>query len=70
MKKASTSYHKANDEYDRHDIAMSVFSDDMYWFMEKNKDIVRYVNKGSSRIVYALANGTAFKLAMTEAGIA
>ena len=70
MKKASRSYNKANSEYDNHEVAMSVFSDAMWWFMKDNEDSIRFVGDGSSRTCYALANGTAFKLAKTDAGIA
>lgn len=68
--KANTCYQQANAEYDKRDIAMAVFNNDMYTFMEENKDVVKYVGDGSSRIVFALANGTAFKLAKNDAGIA
>ena len=49
---------------------MATFNDDMYYFIKVNKDVVRYIDSGSSRAVYALANGTVVKVAKTEAGIA
>lgn len=49
---------------------MSTFSDAMLKYMKTNVDSIRYVGQGSSRIVFAMADGTALKLAKTEAGIA
>lgn len=49
---------------------MTVFNDTMYYFMKANRDVIRYVDAGSSRTVYALANGTVAKIASTPAGIA
>jgi hypothetical protein len=49
---------------------MEEYSDRMLSFMKRNKDTVKYVGQGSARLVFAMANGTALKLAKTEAGIA
>lgn len=38
--------------------------------MKQNKDDIRFVGQGSSRIVFAMADGTALKLATSQAGIA
>lgn len=37
-------------------------------YIADNKDIIRYVDAGSSRMVYALANGTILKIATNKAG--
>ena len=60
----------ANRIYDESKGEMSVFNDDMYYFMKDNIENVRYVGEGSSRVVYALADGTALKIAKSDAGIA
>lgn len=51
-------------------IAMELFANHMLAFMKDNQNDVRFVGQGSSRIVFALADGTALKLAKTKAGIA
>ena len=68
MKSCKELYDKAESLYDNHTIAMSEFSDMMYKFMKYNKQNIRYVGKGSSRIVYALADGTCLKVAGNPAG--
>lgn len=60
----------ANRIYDESKGQMNVFNDDMYYFMKDNIENVRYVGEGSSRVVYALADGTALKIAKSDAGIA
>lgn len=60
----------ANRIYDEHNGEMEGFNLDMFYFMKDNEKNVRYVNEGSSRVVYALADGTALKVAKTQAGIA
>jgi hypothetical protein len=49
---------------------MEEYSNRMLSFMRSNKDAIKYVGQGSSRLVFAMANGTALKLAKTESGIA
>lgn len=49
--------------------AMDLYSNKMHIFMRDNKDSIRYVGQGSSRIVFAMADGTAIKIAKTVAGI-
>lgn len=49
---------------------MELFTNAMLRFMNDNKNDVRFVGQGSSRIVFALVDGTALKLAKTLAGIA
>lgn len=49
---------------------MEMFSNAMLNYMKNNKQDIRFIGQGSSRIVFALANGTALKLAKTKAGIA
>jgi len=49
---------------------MDMFSNAMLKYLNNNKTDIRYVGQGSSRIVFALADGTALKLAKTKAGIA
>ena len=80
-KKANTEYAKAIKQakaiddwynYDKdqmYDDAMELFSDIMLKFMKDNKDSIRFVGQGSSRIVFAMADGTALKLAKSIAGI-
>lgn len=48
---------------------LHAFKSKMLGFLKKNKDIVRYVGNGSSRITFAMADGTALKLAFTQSGI-
>jgi len=49
---------------------MDVFSEVMLKYLKSNKRDIRFVGQGSSRLVFALADGTALKLAKTDAGIA
>ena len=49
---------------------MLSFANKMIEFMNSNMDKIRYVGQGSSRLVFALADGTALKIAKTHAGIA
>jgi hypothetical protein len=49
---------------------MEEYSDRMLSFMKRNKNTIKYVGQGSSRLVFAMVDGTALKLAKTEAGIA
>ena len=49
---------------------MEAFSSAMLEYMKNNQEDIRFVGQGSSRIVFALADGTALKLAKTKAGIA
>ena len=49
---------------------MGTFSDAMLKYMKDNVKDIAFVGEGSSRIVYALVDGTALKLAKTTAGIA
>lgn len=49
---------------------MEEYSNRMLSFMRSNKNAIKYVGQGSSRLVFAMANGTALKLAKTESGIA
>lgn len=49
---------------------MEEYSNRMLSFMKSNKDAIKYVGQGSSRLVFAMTDGTALKLAKTEAGIA
>lgn len=60
----------ANRLYDKNNGDMYYFNDDMFNFMKDNEKNIRYVGEGSSRIVYALADGTALKVAKTDAGVA
>lgn len=60
----------ANRLYAENNGKMEAFNDDIYYFMKDNKQNIRYVGEGSSRVVYALADGTALKIAMSDAGIA
>ena len=68
---------KANDEYKlamkkspkSRDDAMDLYTNAMLRFMNDNKKDIRYVGQGSSRIVFALADGTALKLAKNTSGI-
>ena len=72
-KKANTEYAKAYHDFsgndDSYDDAMELFSNAMLRFMKDNKDNIRFVGQGSSRIVFAMADGTALKLAKSNAGI-
>lgn len=71
-KKATTEYDKANSKYldGKSKVnEMEMFSNAMLRFMNDNKSQIRYVGQGSSRIVFAMADGTALKLAKTRAGI-
>ena len=61
-RKATTEYSKSKD--------MDVFSEAMLKYLKNNKQDIRFVGQGSSRLVFALADGTALKLAKTDAGIA
>lgn len=61
-RKATTEYSKSKD--------MDVFSEVMLKYLKSNKRDIRFVGQGSSRLVFALADGTALKLAKTDAGIA
>lgn len=61
---------KAIDEYNKSNYDMDVFIESMLRFMKDNVDDIKYVGQGSSRVVFAMVNGTAFKLAKTKAGIA
>lgn len=58
--KASTTY--ANTK------SMDTFTDEMLDFMKENVKQIRYVGQGSSRIVFAMADGTALKMAKSQAG--
>lgn len=58
--KASTTYAKTR--------SMNVFTDEMLYFMKSNVNEIRYINQGSSRIVFAMADGTALKMAKSNAG--
>ena len=58
----------ANRIYNESNGQMDVFNDDIYYFMKENKKNVKYVGEGSSRVVYALVDGTALKVAKTDAG--
>lgn len=60
---------KATKEFNR-SRQMTAFSDAMLQYMKSNVAQIRFVGQGSSRIVFAMADGTALKLAKTEAGIA
>lgn len=57
---------KTYNEYDY----MEEYSSRMLSFMQRNKNTIKYVGQGSSRLVFAMVDGTALKLAKTEAGIA
>lgn len=68
---ANRQYTDAKNSYDlAHHNYMDVFYNEMLEFMRQHKNIVKYVGEGSSRIVFVMADGTALKLAKTEAGIA
>ena len=60
----------ANRIYNEMHGQMNGFNAEMFQFMKDNESSIRYVNEGSSRVVYALADGTALKVAKTQAGIA
>lgn len=64
MKKATAEYQKSGPDN------MEDFTQSMLYFMNDNKSQIRYVGQGSSRLVFAMADGTALKLAKTNAGIA
>ena len=49
---------------------MKIYANIMLRYLNDNKDAIRYVGQGSSRMVFAMADGTAIKLAKTPAGIA
>jgi len=49
---------------------MALFSDAMLDFLKSHVDSIRYINQGSSRIVFAMSDNTALKLAKSYAGIA
>lgn len=49
---------------------MKIYANAMLRYLNDNKDAIRYVGQGSSRMVFAMADGTAIKLAKTPAGIA
>lgn len=51
-------------------VAMDIFNNRMLAYMKDNVDAIKFVGQGSSRLVYALADGTALKLAKNKAGIA
>lgn len=51
-------------------VAMDIFDNHMLAYMKDNVDAIKFVGQGSSRLVYALADGTALKLAKNKAGIA
>ena len=57
---------KPNAKFD----TMDIFSNAMLRYMKDNVSQIKYVGQGSSRLVYAMADGTAFKLAKNSAGIA
>jgi len=58
--KASTTYAKTK--------SMDTFTDEMLDFMKENVKQIKYVGQGSSRIVFAMADGTALKMAKSQAG--
>ena len=58
--KASTTYASTK--------SMDIFTDEMLDFMKENVKQIRYVGQGSSRIVFAMADGTALKMAKSMAG--
>ena len=68
MKLASSTYNYINSSHKKSNDAMQDFYEVMFDFMEQNIDNIRYVSSGSSRTVYALADGTALKLAKSNAG--
>ena len=47
---------------------MESFTEEMLDFMKDNINQIRFVGQGSSRIVYAMADGTALKMAKSKAG--
>lgn len=49
---------------------MNSFTETMFQYMKDNAKDIAFVGQGSSRIVYALADGTALKLAKSAAGLA
>lgn len=68
--KASTEYKLAMKKiHTSEDDAMDLYTNIMLRFMNDNKKDIRYVGQGSSRIVFAMANGTAIKLAKNVMGI-
>lgn len=75
-KKADEEYKKASERYARNQSdkntydEMAFFTQTMLKFMKENQSQIRYVGKGSSRYVYAMADGTALKIAKSKAGIA
>ena len=49
---------------------MTTFSNAMIEFLKQHIDDIKFVGQGSSRMTFAMADGTALKLAKTHAGIA
>lgn len=67
---------QANLEYDKARTSskdqnfMTTFSNSMIEFLKQHIDDIKFVGQGSSRMTFAMADGTALKLAKTNAGIA
>ena len=49
---------------------MTAFSNAMIEFLKQHIDDIKFVGQGSSRMTFAMTDGTALKLAKTNAGIA
>ena len=67
---ATAQYKKIKSSNGLTDEMMDEFSAIMLDFFNKNTTSIKYVDQGSSRIVFDLCDGTALKMAKTLAGIA
>ena len=67
---ANTQFYNAISKSNNDSKAMALFSDAMLDFLKSHVDSIRYINQGSSRIVFAMSDNTALKLAKSYAGIA
>lgn len=70
-KQAEAKVKDMNNDYIRRlplDEIMYQFYMQLLRFMKLNQDCIQYVNQGSSRIVFALTDGTALKVAKSDAG--
>ena len=67
---ANSKYKECKTKYADPSYAMDQFYDQMLQFLSQNRKNIKYVDSGSSRIVFAMADQTVMKLARNEKGIA